>query len=80
LVAATSGVALVMWLVYVELFRLDAICLYCTAVHVITVLLFITIALGTVATAPTGDDERQIDERLDDQTRTPRQAEPASET
>jgi uncharacterized membrane protein len=47
---------MILWLVYVELFRLDALCLYCTAVHVITVLLFITVALGTVATGPTLDD------------------------
>jgi uncharacterized membrane protein len=57
LAASGAGVAMVVWLVYVELFRLDAICLYCTAVHVITVLLFITIALGTAATAAAGDDE-----------------------
>ncbi len=73
LAAAGAGVATVVWLVYVELFRLDAICLYCTAVHVITVLLFVTVALGTAATAAAGEDERQVDELHD------RQTEPASE-
>jgi uncharacterized membrane protein len=51
--AAGAGVGMVIWLVYVELFRLDALCLYCTVVHVVTVLLFITVALGTATTAVT---------------------------
>jgi len=79
LAASASGVALVVWLVYVELFRLDAICLYCTAVHVITVLLFITIALGTAATASTDPDEADVDEGPETVVPTPRQAQPATE-
>lgn len=51
-IGAGVGVGLVVWLVYAELFRLDAICLYCTIVHGITVLLFITIGFGTAATGP----------------------------
>ena len=54
--ATVVGVGMIMWLVYVELFRLDSICLYCTAVHVLTVLLFISTALGTVATAVYADE------------------------
>ncbi len=50
LLGATGGVLMILWLVYVELFRLDAICLYCTAVHVITVLLFIVVAFASVTT------------------------------
>jgi uncharacterized membrane protein len=51
-VAATVvGVGMIMWLIYAELFRLDAICLYCTAVHAFTVLLFFSTLVGTVATA-----------------------------
>ncbi len=30
---------MVLWLVYVELFLVDAICVWCTSVHAITVLL-----------------------------------------
>lgn len=52
---ALAGVGLVVWLLYAELFRLNSICLYCTAVHVITVALFITVALGTAATTPASD-------------------------
>jgi uncharacterized membrane protein len=42
---AAAGVAMVVWLVYAELFEIDAICLWCTVVHVITVVLFATILL-----------------------------------
>ena len=49
---ATTGVAGAVWLVWVELFRLDAICLYCTGVHVVAVALFALTAVGTAATAP----------------------------
>jgi uncharacterized membrane protein len=41
--AVTAGVAMVLYLIWVELFRVNAICLWCTAVHVCTVVL-----LGTV--------------------------------
>lgn len=33
------GMVMVLWLVYVELFKVHAICLWCTSVHVITLLL-----------------------------------------
>ena len=38
--AAALGAATVLYLVYVELFRIGAICLWCTAVHVLAVCLF----------------------------------------
>jgi uncharacterized membrane protein len=41
------GVGTAMWLVYAELFKLHAICLWCTAVHVVSVLVFIVTAFGT---------------------------------
>lgn len=47
------GVGTAVWLIYAELFKLDAICLWCTAVHAISVLLFATTAF---ATAVTGED------------------------
>jgi uncharacterized membrane protein len=37
---AGCGVLMVLYLVYVELFEVNAICLYCTAVHVLTVVMF----------------------------------------
>jgi uncharacterized membrane protein len=47
LVASVVGVATVVYLVGVELFAVDAICLWCTFVHVITVALFAVFAFGT---------------------------------
>jgi uncharacterized membrane protein len=55
-------VATALWLIYAELFRIDAICLWCTAVHVLTLLLFISTVFGTVATA-TGPDFEEITTR-----------------
>jgi uncharacterized membrane protein len=49
---ALAGVGFVFYLVYAELFVLDAICLWCTAVHVITVALFGAIAWGTAVVEP----------------------------
>lgn len=56
-VGSLAGVGMVFWLIYVELFRLDAICLYCTIVHAVTVLLFFAIVFGTLATAPVLEEE-----------------------
>lgn len=47
LLAAAGGVAFVAWLVYAELFVIDAICLWCTSVHVLTLLMFGLVAFGT---------------------------------
>jgi uncharacterized membrane protein len=46
LVAAASGVVFVLYLVWAELFRIEAICLWCTVVHVATVALFAVIVLA----------------------------------
>lgn len=47
------GVLFVGYLVYAELFVLDAICLWCTIVHVLAVALFAITALGTAYADPT---------------------------
>jgi uncharacterized membrane protein len=52
LAVATIGAVAVLWLLWVELFRLDAICLYCTGVHVVTVALFVLTGIGTALTTP----------------------------
>jgi uncharacterized membrane protein len=46
LVALGGGVLMVLWLVYAELFKIDRICLWCTSVHVITVVLFGVVAVA----------------------------------
>jgi uncharacterized membrane protein len=38
--AAAAGAGMVLYLVYVELFRIGAICLWCTGVHITAVALF----------------------------------------
>jgi uncharacterized membrane protein len=43
---AVAGVGMVAYLVYVEAVEVKAICLYCTAVHVITFVLFVTILVA----------------------------------
>jgi len=48
LAGAVAGVAMVVWLVYVELVRVDAICLWCTVVHVIAFVLFVAVVAATV--------------------------------
>ena len=48
--ASAAGAAVAIWLIYVELFRLDAICLYCTAVHSLALALFAVTALGAAWT------------------------------
>jgi uncharacterized membrane protein len=46
LLGSVSGVVFMVYLVWAELFRVDAICLWCTAVHVLTVLLFALLVVG----------------------------------
>lgn len=44
---AGAGAAMVLYLVYVELFRIGAVCLWCTAMHVTAVSLFAVVLAGT---------------------------------
>lgn len=37
--AAVVGVVMILWLVYVELFQVESLCLWCTGVHVLTLAL-----------------------------------------
>jgi uncharacterized membrane protein len=43
------GVGFILYLIYVELFQVDAICLWCTSVHVATFALFVVIVLTAAA-------------------------------
>ena len=50
-----AGAAMVLYLVYVELFRIGAICLWCTAMHVTAVCLFgVVLAARAAPTAAAG--------------------------
>jgi len=44
---STVGLISVFYLVYVELYKLNSICLYCTGVHIITFILFVITLIGT---------------------------------
>lgn len=44
-----AGIAFALRLVYAELFEIDAICLWCTAVHIVTLALFGTVLVATAA-------------------------------
>jgi len=46
LLSVGVGTIFVLYLVYVELFRVDAICLWCTSVHVLTFLLLVIVLLA----------------------------------
>jgi uncharacterized membrane protein len=49
LAGVITGIAFVLYLVYVELLKVDAICEYCTGVHIITFLLFGLIMFSTAS-------------------------------
>ena len=49
LAVSGAGAAMVLYLVYVELFRIGAICLWCTAMHLTAVCLFGVILAGRAA-------------------------------
>jgi uncharacterized membrane protein len=46
------GLLMALYLLWAELFQIHAICLWCTAVHVLTFLLFVTLLFGLVLSEP----------------------------
>jgi uncharacterized membrane protein len=53
---AILGLLSVLYLLYTELFRIDAICLWCTAVHILTFILFASTLYATLTLAPFDED------------------------
>ncbi|WP_374970530.1 vitamin K epoxide reductase family protein [Terrabacter sp. BE26] len=51
----TVGLGMALYLVWAELYRIHAICLWCTAVHVATFLLWITVLFGQILSGPAGE-------------------------
>lgn len=47
LVAAGVGLAFALWLIFAEIFIIEAICLWCTIVHLITFALFSVVVMAT---------------------------------
>lgn len=55
LAGVLSGIVFVLYLVYVELIQVDAICEYCTGVHIITFALFGLVMYSTAARGLSGN-------------------------
>jgi uncharacterized membrane protein len=57
---AIGGVCTVLYLIYAELFEIDAICLWCSLVHLVTIALFVVVVMaealleGSASGAPSG--------------------------
>ena len=49
---ATIGLGTVLYLFYAELFRIDAICLWCTSVHILTLVVFGSTVYASLAYPP----------------------------
>jgi uncharacterized membrane protein len=60
LLGSVAGVGMVFWLVYVELFKKDHLCEFCTAVHVLTVALFIVVVFSTALATPAEPEEAAL--------------------
>ncbi len=58
------GLGSVVYLLYAELFKIDAICLWCTAVHVLTFVVFSSTVLATIGTVSGRDMGDQLDPSL----------------
>ena len=52
----TVGLGFALYLVWAELFRIHAICLWCTVVHIVTFLLWIVVLFGQILSGPATDD------------------------
>lgn len=60
LAGSALGVGFVVYLVWAELFRIDAICLWCTVVHAVTLALFAVVVLDA-ALRPIEDPDLLVD-------------------
>ena len=60
----TIGLGMALYLVWAELYRIHAICLWCTAVHAVTFVLWVVVLFGQILSGPGGElvaDERAAD-------------------
>ena len=60
---------MILCLIYAELFIINAICLYCTVVHGLTLVLFCVVASATVlgtSNPPAVDFDDDLDDELDE--------------
>ncbi len=59
LTLAGTGLAFALYLVFAELFHIGAICLWCTAVHVVTLLLLLIFVFGQLLAEPASRAEER---------------------
>jgi hypothetical protein len=57
---AVVGLGTVLYLFYAELFRIDAVCLWCTSVHVQALILFGSTLLATLMHPPMESGESNV--------------------
>lgn len=50
--SVTAGVLLVLYLIWAELFRINAICLWCTAIHLLAIALFTIVTIAQALSGP----------------------------
>jgi uncharacterized membrane protein len=55
----TVGLGMALYLVWAELFRINAICLWCTVVHVVTFALWIIVIFGQILSVRTAADSEE---------------------
>jgi len=55
---AVAGIGMVLWLVYAEFVILHAICLWCTAVHLVTFALFVAVVAAVAWGGDVADENR----------------------
>jgi uncharacterized membrane protein len=69
LLATLVGVGMILWLVYAELAIIKAICIYCTVVHGLTLVLFFVVVAATVLGTSSTDyfDDEIADDDFDDE-------------
>jgi uncharacterized membrane protein len=60
--AVAAGMVFVLWLIYVEIHLVHAICLWCTVVHALTFALFCLVLWGTVGLTPGSNETEAGDE------------------
>jgi len=58
----TVGLGMVLYLVWAELYRIHAICLWCTAVHVVTFLLWVLVLFGQILSGPADAGPAALDD------------------
>ena len=66
LIYGASGIGFVCYLIYAEAVIIKKICLWCTAVHIVTLILFLVMVFATALAVPSSIDDADDDDPDDD--------------